>query len=89
MLKKLENQPKSTVMAIREAFPENWFRYAIDKNGAVRVIYIADTQDELLTLSEQEMLESGYINWGDVYPEKQGPTEPLEIGGVDFVVWQD
>jgi len=89
MLSKLENQPIQTVMEIRERFPDNWFRYGINNNGDIKVLYIADTLDELLSVSKEELLDAGFTFFSDVHPVRLGPKEPLEIGGVDIIAWED
>ena len=84
MLQKLENQQKTTVSEIRERYPDNWFKYGLKEDSSVYALYIADTQDELLTVSEDELIADGYINWGNISPKRFDPQYPIEIGGIEI-----
>ena len=84
MLQKLENQPIMPVTEMQVMFPDNWFRYVIDREGKPRAFYIANSRDELLTISVAEMYQAGYMEWGDAEGENLVPTEPIEIGGLRF-----
>ena len=67
MLTKLENQPYMIVRDMQKAFPDNWFRYVEEEGEGLRlrVLYIADTWDELLAIPEEEMKAEGVLEWGD------------------------
>ena len=80
MLQKLENQPTMTVRDMQHMFPNNWFRYASTHDGQICAVYVADTRDELLTISVLEMDATGYIEWGDVEGENLIPDEAIDIG---------
>lgn len=84
MLRKLENQPVMPVMEMQSLYPDNWFRYVVGSDGQPRVLYIARSRDDLLTVSASEMSEAGYTEWGDVEGENLVPKEPIEIGGLEF-----
>jgi len=84
MLRKLENQPIMAVTEMQTLFPDNWFRYVVNREGQPCVLYIAGSRDELLTVSASEMNEAGYAVWGDAEGENLVPKEPIEIGGLEF-----
>ena len=84
MLRKLESQPVMPVMDMQSLYPDNWFRYVVGRDGYTYVLYIADSRDELLSISASEMNEHGYAEWGDVEGENLVPNEPIEIGGLEF-----
>ena len=89
MLKKLENQTFMTVREICAMYPDNWFRYGVDEAGLIKALYIADTQDDLLNISAEDMINAGYRNWGDIYPINSFPEKPIEIGDLDIVEWPE
>ena len=81
---KMENQPEQTVLEIQAQNPDTWFRWGADNSNNPRLIYIADTGDELLSITSEDMLKAGFMNWSDVPPKSLMPSEPLEFGGVVF-----
>lgn len=84
MLQKLENQPVMPVMEMQSLYPDNWFRYVVGSDGQPRVLYVASSRDDLLTVSASEMNEAGYMEWGDVEGENLISDELIEIGGLEF-----
>jgi hypothetical protein len=87
MLRKMEKQPHMIVNDIREANPDNWFRYGVTTDNTIHLAYLADTQDELLTVSAEDMKNEGFIRWGDVNPKKLDSRIPAEMGGLDVTTW--
>ena len=81
MLRKLENQPSLTISEMQESFFDKWFRY-VKSDGAKRALYIADTWEELNSVTPQQMKEEGYIYWGDICPAHLMPTD-TQIGGIE------
>jgi len=89
MLKKLENQEKTTVMKIQEQYPDNWFRYGVTENGYVYAVFVADTYAELLTVSDEEMESLGFFNWGNGRPYNLVKDIEIQMGGAVLGEWQD
>jgi len=79
MLQKLDDPEKTTVGDIHEKYPDNWFRYGVMENGDVYAVYIADSQEELLTVTETQMEADGFFDWGDIYPRGLNTARQVEI----------
>ena len=89
MLTKLENQPYMIVRDMQKAFPDNWFRY-VEVEGEelrLRVLYLADTWDELLAIPDEEMKAEGVLYWGDAEGTNLLPiiNYPLHLGE-EFII---
>ena len=85
MLRKLENQPHLTHSEMLKRFSDKWFRYVEYTDGTFRVLYTADTKDELYSVTAQKMKEDGYKHWGNLCPEHL-LLKDLQIGGLDDVI---
>ena len=84
----ITNTQRNTVSEIREKYPDNWFRYGVKQDDSIYAVYIVDTHDELLSVSDEKMKKDGFWDWGDVCPKRLEPQYPIEIGGVE-IEWVD
>jgi len=92
MLRKIENGPVMSVRELREHYPDNWFCYLIIKDAPFghsvreamgRVIFLADTRDELLNIPMEQRYEPNYPNGGDYWGVRVNPEPGIQIGGVE------
>ena len=86
MLKKINTHEYMTVQEMQLKYPDHWFRYGVEKNNKIRTLYIADTRDELLALSDHEMIQEGVFEWGNSFGENLIPDTPIEMGGME-IAW--
>ena len=97
MLTKIENPEIKMVREFRKQYADKWFRYLIVENDEdcldkppdeelSVVIYIADTEKELLTLNNADLSYGEYKNWGDYWGIDVNPEPGIQIGGLE-VEW--
>ena len=93
MLRKVENQPVMTVDELKTHYPDNWYRYSVVEGNAyenpndielVRVIYLADSEDELLDIPLNELVVPGSPGGGTSWGENVDPEPGIQIGGMEF-----
>ena len=95
MLTKIENPEVRTVSEFREEYADKWFRYVIVEldedwmyktNAEIKavVIYIADTEKELLAISQEEWTYDGFYSGGDKWGVNVNPDPGIQIGGYEI-----
>ena len=93
MLRKVENQPVMTVEELKTHYPDNWYRYSVVEGNAyedptvvelVRVIFLADSREELFEIPEEELYEPGSPGGGDSWGCNVNPEPGIQIGGIVF-----
>ena len=95
MLTKIENPEVRTVGEFSVQYADKWFRYVIVELGedwvykpnAEReavVIYIADTEEELLTIPKDERNYNGFFSGGDKCGVNINPDPGVHIGGLEI-----
>ena len=92
MLRRVENEPVMTVREMSEYYPDNWFRFVILDEASIdypveealaRVIFLADTEEELLRIPSEHRYEPGYPSGGDYWGVRVDPEPGIQIGGVE------
>ena len=79
----MENQPEQRVMDISEQFPNNWFWWGRRTwESKPQLLYIADTVDELLQVTFNDLENQGYVDYGQGSSRSLLKGEVHEIGGV-------
>jgi len=95
MLRKIENGDIMTVAQLRQHYADNWFRYVIitdaprgrpDYEAMARVIFLADTEDELDSIPYEQQYEPNYQSGGLYWGENITPHPEIQIGGLE-VEW--
>ena len=95
MLTKIENPEVKTVGEFCEQYAEKWFRYVIvelDEDWMYKpnvereavVIYIADTEEELLKIPRDERSYNGFYSGGDRWGANINPDPGVHIGGLEI-----
>jgi len=95
MLRKAFDEPVMTIAELREHYADNWFRYSIiedappgcpEYNAKARVIFFADSNEELLSIPTEQRYAPGYPSGGDAWGKRVNPEPGVQIGGVE-VAW--
>ena len=85
MMKRVNGEKYQTVQEICDKYSDYWVRWGDrEEDDFVYVIAIADTLDELLTISDEEMKKEDFTWWSDAYPARLSPQEPQEFGGLQL-----
>jgi len=95
MLRKIENGDVMTVEQLRQHYADNWFRYVIVTDAPrgrptyeamARVIFLADSKDELLSIPRDQRYEVNYQSGGNDWGLNVNPEPGIQIGGIE-VEW--
>ena len=95
MLKKINNGEIMTVEQLRQCYANNWFRYVIitdaprgrpDYEAMARVIFLADTEDELDSIPYEQQYEPNHQSGGLYWCANIPPQPETQIGGLE-VEW--
>jgi hypothetical protein len=95
MLRKIENDDVMTVAQLRQHYSNNWFRYVIVADAPrgrptyeamARVIFLADTKDELLSIPRDQRYEQSCQSGGNDWGRNVNPEPEIQIGGME-VEW--
>ena len=93
MLRKVENQPIMTVRELKSYYPNNWYHYSVvEGNGwedpnvieLVQVTHLANSREELLGISEDELFLPGSPGGGSSWGRNINPEPGIQIGGMEF-----
>ena len=97
MLKKLENQPVITLEEAQEvAHPNKWLWYVIVERvprgqpsweQKVRVLFIADTEDEIRSVPREQLDTPQYSSAGIYWGSKVDPEQGFQVGEGIEVDW--
>ena len=88
MLRRVENEPVMTVREMGEYYPDNWFRFVILDEASIdypveealaRVIFLADTEEELLRIPSEQRYEPGYPSGGDYWGVRVDPEPGIQM----------
>jgi len=95
MLRKIENGDVMTVEQLRQHYADNWFRYVIVTDAPrgrptyeamARVIFLADSKDELLSIPRDQRYEPNHQSGGNDWGWNINPEQGIQIGGIE-VEW--
>ena len=96
MLNKLENQPVITMEEAQEVVhTDKWFWYVIVDEAPrgqpswkkkIRVLFTADTEDEIRSVPRELRFEPDFQNGGLFWGSKVNPEPGYQIGGIE-VEW--